>query len=35
VSELISAVAVPDEDPVTFVRRLGEDVGPRLRQLLG
>jgi alkanesulfonate monooxygenase SsuD/methylene tetrahydromethanopterin reductase-like flavin-dependent oxidoreductase (luciferase family) len=28
-------VGVPlEEDPVTFVRRLGEDVGPRLRELL-
>ena len=27
-------VGVPQEDPVTFVRRLGEDVGPRLRELL-
>jgi alkanesulfonate monooxygenase SsuD/methylene tetrahydromethanopterin reductase-like flavin-dependent oxidoreductase (luciferase family) len=23
---------VPDEDPVGFVRRLGEDVAPRLRE---
>ena len=28
-------VGVPQEDPVTFVRRLGEDVVPRLRKLLG
>jgi alkanesulfonate monooxygenase SsuD/methylene tetrahydromethanopterin reductase-like flavin-dependent oxidoreductase (luciferase family) len=28
-------VGVPQDDPVTFVRRLGEDVGPRLRELLG
>jgi alkanesulfonate monooxygenase SsuD/methylene tetrahydromethanopterin reductase-like flavin-dependent oxidoreductase (luciferase family) len=27
-------VGVRLEDPVTFVRRLGEDVGPRLRELL-
>jgi alkanesulfonate monooxygenase SsuD/methylene tetrahydromethanopterin reductase-like flavin-dependent oxidoreductase (luciferase family) len=27
-------VAVPDNDPVGFVRRLGEDVAPRVRQLL-
>jgi alkanesulfonate monooxygenase SsuD/methylene tetrahydromethanopterin reductase-like flavin-dependent oxidoreductase (luciferase family) len=27
-------VAVPDEDPVGFVRRLGEDVAPRVRRLL-
>jgi alkanesulfonate monooxygenase SsuD/methylene tetrahydromethanopterin reductase-like flavin-dependent oxidoreductase (luciferase family) len=27
-------VGVPDEDPVGFVRRLGEDVAPRLRALL-
>jgi alkanesulfonate monooxygenase SsuD/methylene tetrahydromethanopterin reductase-like flavin-dependent oxidoreductase (luciferase family) len=25
-------VSVPDEDPVAFVRRLGEDVAPRLRE---
>ena len=28
-------VAVPDEDPVGFVRRLGEDVAPQVRHLLG
>jgi hypothetical protein len=28
-------VAVPDEDPVGFVRRLGEEVAPRLRELIG
>jgi alkanesulfonate monooxygenase SsuD/methylene tetrahydromethanopterin reductase-like flavin-dependent oxidoreductase (luciferase family) len=28
-------VGVPHDDPVTFVRGLGEDVGPRLRELLG
>ncbi len=28
-------VAVPDDDPVGFVRRLGEDVAPRVRELLG
>jgi alkanesulfonate monooxygenase SsuD/methylene tetrahydromethanopterin reductase-like flavin-dependent oxidoreductase (luciferase family) len=28
-------VGVPPEDPVTFVRRLGEDISPRLRELLG
>jgi hypothetical protein len=28
-------VGLPDEDPVDFVRRLGEDVAPRLRELLG
>jgi alkanesulfonate monooxygenase SsuD/methylene tetrahydromethanopterin reductase-like flavin-dependent oxidoreductase (luciferase family) len=28
-------VAVSGEDPVGFVRRLGEDVAPRLRELLG
>jgi alkanesulfonate monooxygenase SsuD/methylene tetrahydromethanopterin reductase-like flavin-dependent oxidoreductase (luciferase family) len=27
-------VAVPGEDPVGFIRRLGEDVAPRVRQLL-
>ncbi len=27
-------VGVPLDDPVTFVRRLAEDVGPRLRELL-
>jgi alkanesulfonate monooxygenase SsuD/methylene tetrahydromethanopterin reductase-like flavin-dependent oxidoreductase (luciferase family) len=27
-------VSVPGEDPVGFVRRLGEDVAPRLRELL-
>jgi hypothetical protein len=26
-------VGVPQEHPVSFVRRLGEDVGPRLREL--
>ena len=26
-------VAVPGEDPVGFVRRLGEDVAPRVREL--
>jgi alkanesulfonate monooxygenase SsuD/methylene tetrahydromethanopterin reductase-like flavin-dependent oxidoreductase (luciferase family) len=28
-------VGVPEDDPVGFVRRLGEDVAPRLRTLLG
>jgi hypothetical protein len=28
-------VGLPDEDPVDFVRRLGQDVAPRLRELLG
>jgi alkanesulfonate monooxygenase SsuD/methylene tetrahydromethanopterin reductase-like flavin-dependent oxidoreductase (luciferase family) len=28
-------VGVPGEDPVGFVRRLGEDVAPRVRELLG
>jgi alkanesulfonate monooxygenase SsuD/methylene tetrahydromethanopterin reductase-like flavin-dependent oxidoreductase (luciferase family) len=28
-------VGVPQEDPVAFVRRLGEDTAPRLRELLG
>jgi alkanesulfonate monooxygenase SsuD/methylene tetrahydromethanopterin reductase-like flavin-dependent oxidoreductase (luciferase family) len=28
-------VGVPDDDPVGFVRRLGEDVAPRVRELLG
>jgi alkanesulfonate monooxygenase SsuD/methylene tetrahydromethanopterin reductase-like flavin-dependent oxidoreductase (luciferase family) len=28
-------VGVPPEDPVTFVRRLGEDISPRLHQLIG
>ena len=28
-------VGVPQQDPVTFVRRLGEDTAPRLRELLG
>lgn len=28
-------VGVPEEDPVAFVRRLGEDVAPRLRELVG
>jgi len=28
-------VGVPDEDPVGFIRRLGEDVVPRVRELLG
>jgi alkanesulfonate monooxygenase SsuD/methylene tetrahydromethanopterin reductase-like flavin-dependent oxidoreductase (luciferase family) len=28
-------VGVPQEDPVAFVRRLGEDVAPRLRELFG
>jgi alkanesulfonate monooxygenase SsuD/methylene tetrahydromethanopterin reductase-like flavin-dependent oxidoreductase (luciferase family) len=28
-------VAVPDDNPVAFVRRLGEDVAPRVRELLG
>jgi alkanesulfonate monooxygenase SsuD/methylene tetrahydromethanopterin reductase-like flavin-dependent oxidoreductase (luciferase family) len=27
-------VGVPQEDPIGFVRRLGEDAGPRLRSLL-
>ncbi len=28
-------IAVPQQDPVSFVRRLGEDTAPRLRELLG
>jgi len=28
-------VGVPDEDPVGFVRRLGEEIAPRVRELLG
>lgn len=28
-------VGVPEQDPVTFVRRLGEDIAPRVRELLG
>jgi hypothetical protein len=28
-------VAVPSEEPVAFVRRLGEEIAPRVRQLLG
>ncbi len=28
-------VGVPGDDPLAFVRRLGEDVAPRLRELLG
>jgi alkanesulfonate monooxygenase SsuD/methylene tetrahydromethanopterin reductase-like flavin-dependent oxidoreductase (luciferase family) len=28
-------VGVPQDDPVGFVRRLGEDVAPRVRELLG
>jgi alkanesulfonate monooxygenase SsuD/methylene tetrahydromethanopterin reductase-like flavin-dependent oxidoreductase (luciferase family) len=28
-------VGVPQQEPVTFVRRLGEDTAPRLRELLG
>ncbi|HEX6388325.1 MAG TPA: LLM class flavin-dependent oxidoreductase, partial [Solirubrobacteraceae bacterium] len=28
-------VGVPDDDPVGFVRRLGEEVAPRVRALLG
>ncbi len=28
-------VGVPAEDPVGFVRRLGEDVAPRVRELIG
>jgi hypothetical protein len=28
-------VAVPSDDPLQFVRRLGEDVAPRVRELLG
>jgi alkanesulfonate monooxygenase SsuD/methylene tetrahydromethanopterin reductase-like flavin-dependent oxidoreductase (luciferase family) len=28
-------VGVPQDDPVSFVRRLGEDTAPRLRELLG
>jgi alkanesulfonate monooxygenase SsuD/methylene tetrahydromethanopterin reductase-like flavin-dependent oxidoreductase (luciferase family) len=28
-------VAVPPDDPVGFVRRIGEDVAPRVRKLLG
>jgi alkanesulfonate monooxygenase SsuD/methylene tetrahydromethanopterin reductase-like flavin-dependent oxidoreductase (luciferase family) len=28
-------VGVPDDDPVGFIRRLGEDIAPRLRGLLG
>lgn len=28
-------VGLPDEDPAGFVRRLGEDVAPRVRDLVG
>ncbi len=28
-------VGVPDEDPIGFIRRLGEDVAPRARELVG
>jgi alkanesulfonate monooxygenase SsuD/methylene tetrahydromethanopterin reductase-like flavin-dependent oxidoreductase (luciferase family) len=28
-------VSVPGDDPIGFVRRLGEDVAPRVRELLG
>jgi alkanesulfonate monooxygenase SsuD/methylene tetrahydromethanopterin reductase-like flavin-dependent oxidoreductase (luciferase family) len=28
-------VGVPQQDPVAFVRRLGEDIAPRVRELLG
>jgi alkanesulfonate monooxygenase SsuD/methylene tetrahydromethanopterin reductase-like flavin-dependent oxidoreductase (luciferase family) len=28
-------ISVPDEGSVDFVRRLGEDVAPRVRELLG
>ena len=28
-------IGVPEQDPVTFVRRLGEDIAPRVRELLG
>jgi alkanesulfonate monooxygenase SsuD/methylene tetrahydromethanopterin reductase-like flavin-dependent oxidoreductase (luciferase family) len=28
-------VGIPDDDPVGFVRRLGEDVAPRVRELVG
>jgi alkanesulfonate monooxygenase SsuD/methylene tetrahydromethanopterin reductase-like flavin-dependent oxidoreductase (luciferase family) len=28
-------LGVPQQDPATFVRRLGEDTAPRLRELLG
>ena len=28
-------VAVPSDDPIAFVRRLGEDVAPRVRELAG
>ena len=28
-------VGVPGDDPVEFVRRLGEDIAPRVRELLG
>jgi alkanesulfonate monooxygenase SsuD/methylene tetrahydromethanopterin reductase-like flavin-dependent oxidoreductase (luciferase family) len=28
-------VGLPGDDPVTFIRRLGEDVAPRLRERLG
>jgi alkanesulfonate monooxygenase SsuD/methylene tetrahydromethanopterin reductase-like flavin-dependent oxidoreductase (luciferase family) len=28
-------VGVPEDDPIGFVRRLGEDVAPRVRELLG
>jgi hypothetical protein len=28
-------VSVPSEDPIGFVRLLGEDVAPRVRELLG
>jgi len=28
-------LAIPDDDPVGFVRRLGEEVAPRVRELVG
>jgi alkanesulfonate monooxygenase SsuD/methylene tetrahydromethanopterin reductase-like flavin-dependent oxidoreductase (luciferase family) len=28
-------IGVPSDDPLGFVRRLGEDVAPRVRDLLG
>jgi alkanesulfonate monooxygenase SsuD/methylene tetrahydromethanopterin reductase-like flavin-dependent oxidoreductase (luciferase family) len=28
-------VGVPDDDPVGFIRRLGEEVAPRVRALVG
>ena len=28
-------IGVPEQDPVGFARRLGEDIAPRVRELLG